>query len=483
MNYQRLYGFRSPGLRRWAPLALGLALAGCAGLPAQDPAPQMRAAAQADFARTADGQWPAATWWQDLGDSQLDTLIRQALKDSPSVAVVLARVQQARAEAGVASANTGLKLDANGSVSRTRFSANGLYPPPIAGSTRNDGELSLNFSYDFDFWGRNRSALQAALGRESASEAEAAGAASSLSAAIASGYFHWQALNQRVSLEQGIVDSQQRLVDLEARRAKAGLSSGGQLAPLRAEAAIPQQTLVQLQAQRDQALFQLKALVASGAEFPELKPQPLPVLEGGLPANLSLDLAARRADVTAARERVEASVQDVKSARAAFYPDVSISALAGLSSLDLGKLFQSNSIQAGVTPAIHLPLFDAGRLRAGLESQRASATLAVAQYDQAVQNAVNEINDAAVRAQGAEQEAAPLQRQREARLRDLDNNEKLLHAGLADGRVVQRSRIALQALDDQELARQERALLAHIDLIKALGGGYQSAASDNTANR
>jgi multidrug efflux system outer membrane protein len=468
---------RAQHILSFTPVALAVMLiTGCASLPKADSAPTLRAAQNTDFVSSTTGQWPAATWWHDLNDAQLDQLISQALKDSPSVEVAQARVLQAQAVTDNASANRGMKLDANSSINRTKYSLNSFYPPPIGGKSYYDGEVSLNFSYDLDFWGHNRKALQAALGRETASRADAAGAAATLSASVASSYYQWQVLNQRIVIQEQIAAYQHHLVEIEVKRMKAGLSSGNNVAPLRANAALPEQTLVQLKSQRDQTLSQLKSLVASGQDFPDLKAQPLPQLNGDLPSTLSLDLIARRADTAAARDRVQASLTDVESARAAFYPDINLSASAGFSSLSIGKLFDTSSEQAGITPAIHLPLFDAGRLRAGLNSNRAEVALAVAQYNQSVQNAVTEINDAELRVQGANNELPPLQQQIQARQHALDNTQKLVKAGLQDGNALASAELLKTNLYDQEIARQGRALQAHIDLIKALGGGYDDGA-------
>ena len=477
-SYQKNYQDRYRKVPRYSTLALAvMILSGCAALPKADPTPQLRQPQSADFVSSAAGQWPAATWWQSLQDPQLDQLIAQALHGSPDVAVAAARVHQAQAATDSTSASNGASLTANASLSRTRYSENSFYPPPIGGATAWDAEPSLNFAYDFDFWGRNRKALQAALGREDASRAELSGAAASLSAAVASQYYQWQVLNQRIVIQEQIARSQQRLVDIEQKLVKAGLSSGNTLSPLRANAALPQQTLVQLNAQRDQALAALKSLVASGADFPALAARPLPEMSAGVPDHLALDLISRRADIAAARDRVQASLTEVEAARAAFYPDINLSAVLGLSTLQLSKLFETSSIQAGVTPAIHLPLFDAGRLRAGLNSNRAEVDLAVAQYNQSVQHAVGEINDAALRVQGIHAEAAPLAAQISARQHELDNAQRLYKAGLQDGRSPIQIQLLKANLDDQDLARRGRALQAHIDLIKALGGGYQAPAS------
>ncbi|HXA47920.1 MAG TPA: efflux transporter outer membrane subunit, partial [Burkholderiaceae bacterium] len=330
-------------------------------------------------------------------------------------------------------------------------------------------------SYDVDWWGRNRALLAAALGRSAATQAEAAGAAASLSAAVTNAYFQWQSVNARIQLQEQIEAQRNRLVELEVRRVKTGLSAGDSVTPLHADAAAPRQTKVQLETQRDQLYYQLKSLVGSDGFPAALKAQALPVADWALPPNLPLDLLARRADIAASRDRVQASLHEVDAARAAFYPDLNLSAFIGLTSLPLSSLLHGDSRMQGFTPALHLPIFDAGRLRAGLDSNRADVELAVAQYDQSVQTAVGEVNDAAIKLKGAQREQESLTAQVTARNRDLASAQRRVHAGLADGRELARDQLSLLALNDLELTRQQHALSAQIDLIKALGGGYQGA--------
>lgn len=474
---------RIRGALRPLALATALLLGGCADLPPADQAPTLAAPQTADFVNDGDGRWPVASWWTEFNDPQLEGLVNQALRNSPSMAVVQARVAQADAAVRGTSANAGASLAADASATREHYPADSLYPPPIGGSTMNSASLALNFSYDVDWWGKNRNLLTAALGRSEASKAEAAGAATTLAASVTGTYFQWQTMNARIALQDKIEVQRKRLVDLEARRVKAGLTAGETLQPLQADAAAPQQTKVQLETQRDQLYYQLKSLVG-GEHFPEhLEVRPVPTAVGGLPANMPLDLLSRRADIAASRDRVQAALKDVDAARAEFYPDLNLSAFIGLTSFNFGNLLKSESRMIGATPALHLPIFDAGRLRANLDSNRADVELAVAQYDQAVQTAVGEVNDAAIKLKGAQHEEASLQMQLTARQRNLVSAQRRVNTGLADGRDLARDTLTVLALDDQELQRQQQALSAQIDLTKALGGGFQDQPAATVANK
>ena len=197
---------------------------------------------------------------------------------------------------------------------------------------------------------------------------------------------------------------------------------------------------------------------------------PLPMPAALPDAAVRLDLLARRPEIAAARDRVQAALKDVDSQRAAFYPDVSISALAGFDAIQLSSLLHGSNRELAATPAIHLPIFDAGRLRAGLDARRADVALAAAQYDQALQQAVGEVNDASVRLQGAQREAAPLAAQRRGREHDLASAKAREQAGLIDGQQRLVDELVLTALQDQETALRLQTLLARIDLDHALGG-------------
>ena len=463
--------------------ALMLVLAGCAPLPARDAPPALATARAADLvadAPAAPASTSTAAGHGDYGDAQLNRLVALALKDSPTMAVAQARVRQADAAAGQTEAAAGASLALDGSATRERYPEHSLYPPPIAGSWRTSGHAALDFAYDFDFWGRNRHALDAALGRTAAARADAQAAAATLATSVARTYFQWQAADQHLHVAHQVEAQRQALVERQARRVRAGLAPGSDLAPLSADADAPRQNIVQLETQRAQAERQLQALAGVHA-LPPIESMPLPALAAAPDASVRLDLLARRPEIAAARDRVQAALKDVDSQRAAFYPDVSISALAGFDALQLGSLLHGANRELAATPAIHLPIFDAGRLRAGLDAKRADVALAAAQYDQALQQAIGEVNDATLRLQGAQREAAPLEGQRRGREHDLANARRREQAGLIDGHERLVDELVLTALQDQELNLRLQTLLARIDLDHALGSALPAPAAVATA--
>src|SRR5438874_2393256 len=171
----------------------GLVLAGCASYRGIEPRsqPVAPAALEAEKALAGEvptGAWPALDWWKRYGDPQLDALVGEALAGSPNMRLAQARLDQARAQAQVAGASLKPQLNADASVNRQRFSENYIFPPPIGGSSYTTTQLDLSASWEADFWGRNRAAYEAALGRTRAAQAEAFASRLALSAGVGSVY-------------------------------------------------------------------------------------------------------------------------------------------------------------------------------------------------------------------------------------------------------------------------------------------------------
>jgi outer membrane protein, multidrug efflux system len=218
----------------------------------------------------------------------------------------------------------------------------------------------------------------------------------------------------------------------------------------------------------------LAALVGrSTAELPPLTARPLPTIDTRLPDDVRIDLIARRADITASRWRIEAAEKNRESARAEFYPDVSVNALIGVQSIDIGSLIKYGSRVPQVAGAIHLPIFDAGRLKARYGATQAAIDSAVASYQDTL---VSAARDVATQATSRAQIAA----QRTQRLIEVDAAERLKVSAAARVRQgVTDSRTELTATEswieqrDALLQLDAAALSADIKLQRALGGGYE----------
>ncbi len=447
---------------------------GCAGLPPKSKPVELSPAVPLDSREAGGGDWPAQQWWKRYQDPTLDHLIELAQASSPSLATAQARYESARQSVRVAGAESGAKVTANGSFQRQRLSENGLFPPELLGFTwYNQADLGLQASYTFDWWGKQRDAVNAAMDEAHATEADRSAAALVLASSVADTYFGWQADQGRLVLAR----ERERVVAREgaitAARIHAELDPADNIHHDELALAGVREQIAALEGSAKLRMIELAALVGrSMADLPPLQAKPLPALSGGLPDDVKIDLISRRADITASRWRVEAAERSLESARAEFYPDVTVNALAGVSSLDVGKLFEYGSRVPAAGAAIHLPIFDAGRLKARYGATQAGVDSAETSYHEAV---VAAARDVAMQASTRAQIAA----QRTQRLLEVEAAAKLKEGAAARARQeLSDSRPELSAAESWLEQRDElqqldaAALSADIALQRALGGGY-----------
>jgi outer membrane protein, multidrug efflux system len=235
----------------------------------------------------------------------------------------------------------------------------------------------------------------------------------------------------------------------------------------------------------------------SPAELPALTPHTLPKAEGALPDDVRIDLIARRPDIAASRWQVEAALKQTDVARAEYLPDISINAMAGLSSTnqgaphipgfsagstgDLGNLFTAGSRVFGITPAVHLPIFEGGRLKANYGASRAQLDAAIAQYNVTVTDAARDVATQAVTAQQISARRQQQEAQVKANQALLASAEARQAHGTKDARESLAAEAQLLQQRDAAVSLHAQALSTDLALIKALGGGYRSNLDNNTA--
>ena len=472
------------------PAALGLLLAAglsaCASLPAQHaarpPKPASAYATTQSFDSRADpnpqADWPAQDWWRAYNDPQLDGLIDAALKDSPSLAEARARVDKARASLGQTRAGLFPSLSASASVVEDKQSYNYGIPPAFVPKGYNDyGQLALNFNYEFDFWGKNRAAVAASTSEARAARADEAEARLTLSTAVAAAYADLARLYAERDVALRSVQSRQETLDLVARRVADGLDTRAESKQAEAGPPAARADVAAIEEQITTTRNELAALLGAGPDrgLAIVRPAKPALAAFGLPPKLAADLIGRRPDVIAARWRAEAAAKRIGVARAQFYPDVNLVADIGFQALGVRNLFESGSDIGQVGPALTLPIFEGGRLRANLHGAQADYADAVATYDGAVVQALHDVADAAAgeRAlstrlkESRDALAAYEEAYRVARLRydgGLANFQTVL---LAEDSVLQTRRIVVDL--------EARAFTLDIQLVKALGGGFTPA--------
>ncbi|WP_153605856.1 efflux transporter outer membrane subunit, partial [Pseudomonas aeruginosa] len=303
-----------PLLHPWPQrLALASAIllaAGCVTSEGLEPNAQLQPAGALQAGRSLDGvalspaAWPRQDWWTGLGDRQLDQLIGEALQGTPDLQIAEARARQAAATAQAQDAARQPTLDAKASYSGIRAPTS-VAPAPLGGRYSAIKYLSLGFNYDFDLWGGERAAWEAALGQANAARIDSQAARIGLSASIARAYSDLaHAFTVRDLAEEELKRSQ-RMTELSQKRMSAGLDSKVQLQQTQTQLATARQQLSAAEQDIASARIALAVLLGKGPDrgLELQRPQPLNPASLSLPSVLPAELLGRRADIVAARWR------------------------------------------------------------------------------------------------------------------------------------------------------------------------------------
>ena len=273
---------------------------------------------------------------------------------------------------------------------------NGIPPAFVPKGYNGIGQVTLDFNWELDFWGKNRKAVAAAASEARASQADVEEARLVLSTAIASAYADFSRLWAERDVAVRAAQSRQETLDLVTRRVNDGADTRGELEQAVAGPATARADLASIDEQIALSRNQIAALMGEGPDrgLSIARPRAAALKAFGLPPTLAADLVGRRPDLAAARWRAEATASRIGVAKAQFYPDINLAAYIGYQSLGLSKLFAAGSGIGQVGPAVTLPIFEGGRLRANLRGARADYEVAVASYDQTLTQALHDVADA-----------------------------------------------------------------------------------------
>jgi outer membrane protein, multidrug efflux system len=461
--------------------ALLALLAGCALGPPPLPEQGALSATAPLSTPVADaGQAPAfpdVGWWRGYGDATLDELIARALGGAPGLASAEARFGAAQENVRVAGASVGVKIDGEASYQRLRLSETGLLPPEFLGFTQyGQADVGIRARFDLDWWGRRKALIDSANDHALAARAESQSAALALASGIAESWFGWQADAARIALLDQRLETLAGSEHIARRRESAGLDRGDGTESYVREQATVRELRAQLEGSQQLHRVQIAALLGVAPDaLPPFESHPLPVVEPHWPANAGLDLIARRPDIAASRWRVEAARRDLDVVRTEYYPNLSINALVGLSSIEPETLFKGASGVPSLGIALHLPFYD-GLRDARHNVAAAQLTSAIARYNETVVDAAREVSlsAASLTQSGAQR------RQREQVLAAASESLRMANVraqtGLTDLRPELDARLALLREKDLKILLDQAALIADIQLQEALGGGYSYTA-------
>ena len=461
-------------------LAAALLLAGCTA-PAVEQVVTPIAPPALGLTGTASTPAIAADWWRGFGDPQLDTLVTSAVAGNPSLDIALARIAQARAVLASRRADTGPVVTATGQGQVSRLSGRYTIPPPFAGTTRFIGTALANLDWNFDLFGRQRAAIRGAEATAAAATLDLTAARLALSASVVSTYLDLVRAEAQTRIAQRTIDARTgslRLVDVRIRNRLASELDRQSAVTLLAQA---QQALVRANAAGVLAKNALAALAGRGVDYPAtIRPTALRLdASWPLPTTVPADLLGRRADIAAAQARIAAAAQGKEVARRAYYPNVNLTALAGLQGVGIGNFLSLDAGTVGAGPAISLPLFDAGRRRAELTGASAALDLATADYNDRVVGAVREAADAIARIEALQADRV----QQRAVVRGYAETGRLnavrVASGLDSRLDLIDNDIRILAADQADADLAADAAQARVRLVMALGGGFDASRDPN----
>ena len=464
-------------MRNWTQLLAVCALLSACAVPLRrHPAPQVRQL-PALGTQATPGSWPQTAWWRVLGDRRLNRLMVAGLKANPSLAAAQTRLRSANAAVHAARAALGTSFAIDGSVDREKLSANGLFPPPLGGSSFTQSELSASASRQLDLWHQNRDLIEASVSARKAQEATVAEARLLLSRAIANAYFGLARDIALGRIRARALRRNRRLMQYAVMAYHAGAGNEQNVMIARAEVASARLSRDTSTAQVSRDRVMLAALLGRGPTYGSriVVSAQLRVPDTALPPDLRLDLLARRPDITARYWTVRAAAAQVGAARAGFYPNVSLSAMGGLQSLTFTKLLSASSLMGSTGVAIHLPLFQPGTLKARLSQARADYDQAVDEYNHAVLTAARNVAADLVTTQALAREQQDLTDLQYARSHELAIAKRRYRLGDASIIPVLEAQNALADVQARQQVLTAARVRALIGLLGALGGGYQTA--------
>ncbi len=414
---------------------------------------------------------PRDAWWQIYGDPTLNDLQERVRTGNQSLKAAMARVDQARAAARISEADRLPRVDLNPAVSRGRTPD--ALAPLERGFTSTVLSVPFDLSWEVDLWGRVRRSVEAATAEYQATAADFENIRLTLHADVARNYFALRALDAEIALLQRTVELRRQNLRLVDSLFRNGQVSRLDLSRAETELAAAEADAAGLHGRRAGFEHALAVLVGEPVASFSLPPSPLdlepPALAPGLPSHL----LERRPDIAAAERQMMAANARIGIARAAFFPVVSLTGSAGWASNEFSTLFDAGNRAWALGPFISLPVFDAGRNRAGLEGARAAWEESVANYRQQVLVAFSEVEDSLSDLHHLSTQTVAL-RQAVISARDAaELSGKRYRAGLVSYlEVVDSERTALVA---EQLATQLQGqrLQASVSLIKALGGGWE----------
>jgi NodT family efflux transporter outer membrane factor (OMF) lipoprotein len=417
-------------------------------------------------------------WWKVFKDQELQGLVRTALAQNYDLRDAVARVEAARANLGITRSNQFPNLDASGNVQTNRISRNGSLPLPasfVPSQNRTFGEAALNLlSFEVDLWGRLRRATEAARANLLAADENRKAVITTLVSDVATSYFSLRELDDELQISEHTLVTRRESLDLIKTRQGGGVATLLDLRQAEELVYTASQTIPALHQHIEQTENQITLLLGKNpgevTRGRSLTEQELPPV---VPTGLPSALLERRPDIRAAEQNLIAFNAEIGVARAAYFPQLSLSGFLGGQSSQLSNLFSGPSSAWSFIPQVTQPIFTAGRLKSNVRLAEAEKQRALIQYEKTIQTAFTEVSNALI----AHQRVRESREQQELLVGALRDRTRLAYVRYRGG--VDTLLNALDADRDQFQAELNLSqirlneLLSVVQLYKALGGGWQ----------
>jgi outer membrane protein, multidrug efflux system len=421
-------------------------------------------------------------WWDVFQDPQLQTLIRTAIENNHDIKIATIRVEEARDSLGVTNADLYPQVTANGSAARTRTADNsrayiwpGGMPVPVSAYS-NSYAAKLNLSYELDLWGRVRRSSESARAQVLSSEEDRRTVLSGLVTDVAKSYFTLLELDREMELTSATLGTRQKTLSLMELKRKHGTASDLEVNRYRAEVssalatlAITKQTVAQNENALSILLGQAPQDIQRGAAF--RKQSPIPNIPLGAPS----DLLERRPDLKSAEQQLVAANARIGVAKAAFFPQISLTSQYGFQSSELKDLLKNNAEGWMIAAAASQTVFDAGRNWFTYKASKAACDRAVENYRKVILQALGEVSDALVAKEQSGEQYHQLQDQVRALQESVRLSDLRYQAGQSSYLDLLDAQRQLFAAEIQSEQARLSELLASVRLYKSLGGGTEPA--------
>ena len=460
---------------RWL-VALGIAASSFGCVLTQDvpdPALDIPNAYKAARATDSDAS-PTLDWWRGFRSRELTDLMEEAQRVNLDIAAAVARFKQADAQARVAGAALLPSLSGAGQETYSRTSGSSASGLTNGGREVVNYSSSLSASYQLDFWGQNRDALQAAEETAIANRFDREVVALTTLTSVASAYFQVLASQDRIRTAERNIASASRILDAIKQRMSAGTGTDLDVAQQESVLANQRAAVPPLRQTLDQNINALALLVSRPRESVRitggsLNQVALPRVTPGLPS----ELLTQRPDIRRQEAQLASATANVGSARAQFFPTIQLTGQGGYQSSALVSLFQPHAAFFSMVGGLTQPIFDGGRILGNFELTQARQDELLQTYRKTVVSAFTDVDNALY---SIKQTTVKLRLQREvvaASRRAFQLSEQQLRAGTADIVTVLNTQLTLFQAEDTLLQAQLAQLLAFVSLYQALGGGWE----------